>query len=195
MDYRHKLVINEAKAVQQQLAAIVKESESKAQGERMRELLKPKPSSTEYYQQIADEGRREREAAEAAKIAEKELAEARQRSMQDAYRLYPDLNDPNSEMSRTTKGFTSYIAASSPDLLHDPGFPLYAAETAAKTIAKDRAKAKVRTGGIPLRSRWDAAPESASDKLDAIQRQLQMQENQRQIEAFQQRMKDNRITR
>ncbi len=36
---------------------------------------------------------------------------------------------------------------------------------------------------------------STADKLDAIQRQLQMQENQRKIDALQQRMKDNRITR
>jgi len=72
----------------------------------------------------------------------------------------------------------------------------------ARRKAEAAKKARRRPGTIAGAVAAGLSPEvftpstpSASDKLDAIQRQLQMQENQRQIDALQQRMKDNRITR
>lgn len=134
------------------------------------------------------------------------LRERQNASARVAALMYPSITDKSSAIHvRAVQIYAELVKSGSP-IVTSPEAPLTITLLAADALglaSVSSAKPKPRRPGtIAGATAAGLSPEvfapstpSASDKLDAIRLQLQMQENQRQMDALQQRMKDNRVTR
>ena len=198
---------------QQQLQHSIDEAKRKTEDEATKKVIAeslkmPRPT-TEDYARVAAEGKAER--------AKLEFSQAVNKSFTEVAAQYPALNDFNSPLYAKYLHVLGIMKEDGDPALTSASYPKVVAERAAFWLAQEKIEAQARQQAQAAEARTPTqAPTRAStvgtpqgiiaaggraslwqpsdptqDKLDAIQRQLDMQAEQAKLDAFRQHQIEN----